>query len=196
MNLTGLNKYNLKSCLDIGAHVGNFYRELNSACKIEKWLLIEANKECEGQLSTLGVPYKICLLSDTEKELIYYRNKHDKTCTGNSYYRELTHHYNDDNMIVEKILSATLESVVGDESYDLIKLDTQGSEIDIMKGGISVLRRAKVVVVETSIKPYNFDAPLQNDVLLFMKNNGFELVNVLAEVSHIHQQDLLFLNTK
>ena len=93
MNLVNLKNYNVKSCLDIGAHVGNFYREMSSKFDIEHWLLLEGNRECELALKTLGVPYKICLLSDTEKIVPYYRHKLDRTCTGNSYYKELTSHY-------------------------------------------------------------------------------------------------------
>lgn len=195
MNLENLKSYELNSCLDIGAHVGNFYREAKQKLNVRDWLLIEANKNCESQLSELGVPYKICLLSDAKKELTYYRNKHDQTCTGNSYYRELTHHYSDENIETEVITSVTLDSVVGEKIYDLIKLDTQGSEIDILRGGQNTLRNARLVIIETSIQPYNRDAPLQPDVISFMKLFGFNILTIVGEVPHTHQQDILFINT-
>lgn len=194
MNLVALKNYDINSCLDVGAHTGNFYRELASKFKVDRWLLLEGNRECELALKNLGVPYKICLLSDTEKIVPYYRHKTDRTCTGNSYYLELTEHYKESD--IEYLKTRILDSVVDGQAFDLIKLDTQGSELDILRGGENTLNNAKMVVIETSIRPYNRGAPLQAEVIDFMKSRGFEKSDIVDEVSHIYQQDILFLNTK
>jgi FkbM family methyltransferase len=39
--------------------------------------------------------------------------------------------------------------VVG--NYDLIKVDTQGSELDIIQGGINTFTNAKVVICEVAL---------------------------------------------
>lgn len=191
MKLDFLRNYKINSCLDIGAHHGSFYFAAKDFLNISKWLLVEANKDCYNQLASLNVPFLIAMLSDSIKTIPYFRNKLDKTCTGNSYYRELTHHYSDENIDIDYITTHTLDQITHD-TFDLIKLDTQGSEIDILKGGTNVLNNAKFIIIETSTKPYNQDAPLQEEVVTFMKNNNYELVEVVAEVSHTYQQDLLF----
>lgn len=194
MNLKNLNQYNFNSVLDIGAHHGNFYRELSKIKHIEKWLLIEANKNCESHLASLNVPFKIAMLSDRVKNQPYYQHKFDNTCTGNSYYRELSHHYKDENIIIDILTTCTLDDIVNNEQYDFIKIDTQGAEIDILKGGLRTLKNAKLVLLETSVIPYNENAPLQKEVVEFMYSNGFNNHIVIDQLMlpNIHQEDLLF----
>ena len=55
-----------------------------------------------------------------------------------------------------------------EDRFDLIKIDTQGSEIDIMMGGIELIKRANCVILEVSIIPYNTGAPSYMDVISFM----------------------------
>jgi FkbM family methyltransferase len=194
MNLKNLDQYNFNSVLDIGAHHGNFYRKLSKIKNIEKWFLIEANKNCEGHLAILNVPYKIAMLSDSVKSLPYYQHKFDNTCTGNSYYRELSHHYSDENIIVDILTTNTLDEIVNGERYDFIKIDTQGAELDILSGGLKTLEGAKLVLLETSVIPYNKNAPLQKDVIDFMRSYGFDNYKVIDQfmLPNIHQEDLLF----
>jgi FkbM family methyltransferase len=194
MNLKNLEKYNFNSVLDIGAHHGNFYRELNKIKQIDKWLLIEANKNCEGHLVSLNVPFKIAMLSDCVKSLPYYQHKFDNTCTGNSYYRELSHHYSDENIVIDILTTYTLDEIVNGDQYDFIKIDTQGAELDILRGGLKTLKNAKLVLLETSVLPYNKDAPLQKDVISFMGEQGFNKQAIIDQLMMpgIHQEDLLF----
>lgn len=194
MNLTGLEKYEFNSVIDIGAHHGNFYRELSKIKKISKWLLIEANEVCRAALP-YGVPHKIAMLSDSVKTLPYYIHKDDPGCTGNSYYKEMSHYY-ENARVVEKTTS-TLDAEV-DGVYDFIKIDTQGAELDILKGGVKTVANAKYVLLETSVLPLNKDAPLQGEVIAYMNSIGYKMIEMIEEtiVSHAHQQDLLFINEK
>jgi hypothetical protein len=88
----------------------------------------------------------------------------------------------------------TLDEIVNEDQYDFIKIDTQGAELDILKGGLKTLERAKLVLLETSVIPYNKDAPLQRDVISFMRDHGFDSYSVIDQLilSNIHQEDLLF----
>jgi FkbM family methyltransferase len=189
-----LKKYDFNSVIDIGAHHGIFYKELSKVKQINKWLLIEANKNCSLHLENLNVPYRIAMLSDSIKTLPYYQHKYDSTCTGNSYYRELSHHYTDDNILIDNIQTSTLDLITDNEQFDLIKIDTQGAELDILRGGLVTLSKAKYVLLETSLLPYNLNAPLQPVVIDFMTENGFSEYEVIdcLRLSGIHQEDLLF----
>ena len=76
---------------------------------------------------------------------------------GNSYYKEIGHS-NADKMFPEtkytKQKAITLSSVVKKKSYpipDLIKIDTQGSEIDILKGAKKTLENCKLLYLECPI---------------------------------------------
>ena len=62
--------------------------------------MIEGNGYCEPELKTLGVDYKISLLSDSVKEVDFYLRRQEYTCTGNSIYREKTSFYDDNEIVI------------------------------------------------------------------------------------------------
>jgi hypothetical protein len=60
-------------------------------------------------------------------------------------------------------------------TFDLIKIDVQGAELDILKNGVRVLRSAAVVELETEFVPLYKGQPLFADVDAFMRGQGFFL---------------------
>ena len=93
---------------------------------------------------------------------------------------------------------------------DLIKLDVQGAEIDILLGGLKTLNKTKYLILETSLKQYNKDAPLEKEVISFLKRFGFKNYivfdkhiwnsdnsnNINLNEGQVFQRDLLFINNK
>jgi FkbM family methyltransferase len=184
-----------KSILDIGANTGQFFERISNFYPNSKYLLIEANPLCEEDLQKLNVPYKIELLSDVEKEVDFWIDPINSKSTGNSIYKENTNFFK--NSKPTKTKAKTLDSIIN-ESYDLIKIDTQGSEVDIIKGGINTIKKSKAVIIEVSIIEYNQGSPLQNEVFELMKSIGFEPVEVLEKIYHPEngqhiQSDILFI---
>lgn len=82
-----------------------------------------------------------------------------------------------------------------DIKFDLIKIDTQGSELDIITGGKILCGKAKGILLEVSLTQYNENSPLYNQVIEFMDDFGFKAVDILDEVNNVflHQQDILFI---
>jgi hypothetical protein len=58
------------------------------------------------------------------------------------------------------------------DSTVLIKLDVQGFEVEILRGGPRMLRAAELVILETSLLPYNEGGVLFSEVVQFMANHG------------------------
>lgn len=56
-----------------------------------------------------------------------------------------------------------------------LKIDTQGSELDILKGGVNCLRGAVGVEVEVEFSPLYVGQPLFSDVDSFLRSQGFSL---------------------
>ena len=157
--------------LDIGANIGNFSifcHNLWPNCYIH---MIKGNEACKENLKCLPFGYDIKLLSDSTKEVIYYIDKSDKKSTGNSYYKEITRHFKDPLEI--KLSTSTLNDMEFNVNFDFIKLDTQGSELDILKGGDKLVECAKYILLEASIKPYNENAPLFNDIVEYLSSKEF-----------------------
>jgi FkbM family methyltransferase len=81
--------------------------------------------------------------------------------------------------------SVDVDSVTLDEFFasepglsrpDFMKLDTQGSELDALKGGQQTLRETSLVEIEVEFVPMYEGQPLFADILQFMTANGFELL--------------------
>jgi hypothetical protein len=112
-------------------------------------------------------------------------------------YKELTSLYNGDDLDIIKQKGIKLDDLfLPEDCFDLIKIDTQGSELDIIQGGMDLCKKASGIILEVAISPYNENAPLYDEVVEFMDDLGFEEKEQLF--THftpgvIHQQDILFI---
>lgn len=186
----------VESVLDIGAHFGEFTKEMRRVYPFANFHMIEANESCTNHLSAVGfVPFDICLLSNEEKTITYFKNKSDETSTGNSYYKELSEHFSDHNTIQVEMKARTLDNLFPTQTFDLIKLDTQGSELDILVGGQNLVTRSKFLIIECSVQPYNENAPTIDQVVEYVESVGFtkqgEVGNHYTD-GKLTQQDIIF----
>ena len=185
----------------MGAQIGDFYRESKEVWPDSQIMMIEATQECEPYLKETGGNYLIAVLSDSKKTIPFYKTKLAETNTGNSVYKELTSAYSDENLIVEERNTYTLDELYDGytATFDLIKLDTQGSEIDIMNGGSRLIKNTSVIIVEVSHVEYNEKAPLVDEVREYMESVGFiynmEIGQTYSnEFNGLIQRDLVFVN--
>ena len=200
MNLSLVNRFFVPHrILDIGANVGQFRTQASSTWPGSYIFSIEASDACEPYLKKLTDDYIICLLARDRSKYDFYTRKSDPTCTGNSIYRELTEFYSDDQSNIIKKDGIKLDDLLNkDSTYDLIKVDTQGSELDVIEGGKEICKKARAMLLEVSFNEYNKDAPLSEEVINYMKDFKFKPAAVLGiEMNHgSHQQDILFLNER
>ena len=162
-----LEFFNPESYLDIGANKGQniefICQQLPNLKDVE---MIEATfshkKDLEEVSNRTGFPYHIEVLSDSVKKVIFYLDPDNYTSPGNSYFAEdnTIHH----KFLAEERITNTLDIMYPNKSFDLIKLDTQGSELDIIKGGQKLISRAKGLIIEENVVPYNIGAPLSKDI--------------------------------
>ena len=193
MILSLIDRYFIpKTILDIGANKGSWHLQAKNKWPEAYIHSVEANNECKESLSLITDNFTIALLSDSIKELTYY--KYDTWSEGNSYYKEAS------NRTYKEIqkTSTTLDSIFK-TSFDLIKLDTQGSELDILKGGLSLIENAKGIIIEVSTrKRFNIGSPLYEEVKNYLTNKGYTEVGIIDEYPGLakDQKDILFINSK
>jgi hypothetical protein len=83
--------------------------------------------------------------------------------------------------------------------YDLIKIDTQGSEFDIIQGGINTFSKAKVVICEVALIENNVGGCKKEDVMnVLTKELKFNYIRVIENVlgednKQINYENLLFI---
>jgi len=180
--------------LDIGANIGQFHSVCKQHFPDSYIFSIEASDECEPHLKQITDQYYIGLLAKDNSYYKFYSLKNNPINTGNSIYKELTNHYSEYNLEIISKKGIRLDDLFEKESeFDLIKIDTQGSELDIISGGSQLCSKAKGILLEVSLTQYNENSPLYDDVIKFMDNFGFKEAEVLDINYIVNQKDILFI---
>lgn len=186
--------------IDIGAHIGSFTHTLMYYYPGCKFHMIEANPYCEPYLSKINVPYTIATLSSTEKDSLLYIEKNNNIGTGSSLYKENTQYYQDGMYDTLEVKTSTLDSlnIFYEKNIDLIKIDTQGSELDILEGGIQIISRTQYLLLEVSLLNYNEKSPLIDVVVNRLRDYKFKVEDIIdynyITDKQIFQLDILFKN--
>ena len=182
-----------KNVLDIGAYEGHWAKLFTSIYPDANVLMIEANKEKEKTLKEIG-NYRIALLGEKDNETVDYYKCLDGVPTGNGIYQENTEF----KFTPEKRRTITLPTLLGSEKgFDLIKMDVQGSELNIIKGALPIIKNTKYLLLELQTFQYNKGAPQIEEVVSYLHslNFGFvDLFDLMYSNNHLIQVDGLFIN--
>ena len=191
----------LERALDIGAYRGEFSALIDQLWPGIKIWQFEAD---ERQKPHNPKAFYI-LLGDGPRVCDFYTvDEKDGFTTGSSVYRENSGFYRDSNIVLKKEMT-TIDRLMkridfsGNwKEHGLVKLDTQGSEVDILKGARNFLETftPRLIPLETSIAAYNLGAPLIVDVFDYMASIGYRPIDVF-DLSHagdgtLLQADVLF----
>lgn len=101
----------------------------------------------------------------------------------------------------EVVKVARLDSLAGqawmDDAALYLKIDVQGSEMDVLLGAEQCLKRTTLIEVELSVMPLYAGQSLYSDILAYLRGRGYELAGVsevLVDPSsgHLLQFDAMF----
>lgn len=191
-----------RTILDIGAYQGEWTKMVHQIFPLAKIFMIEATPDHQNILENIreASGFSMTLLGDKSKKSVdfYIANpKETSITTGNSVFMEKTRYFDNQHLI--KLPMTTLDEMVAKrklKNIDFIKIDTQGSELDILKGGKRTVAKAKFILLETQNLEYNDKAPFTEDVIIAMKSYGFRLFDILEThylaTGQLFQVDLLF----
>ena len=165
---------------DIGANALHWTREARKVWNNSSIYAFDVINEAEELYKSQNINYHIGVLSDEDNKIVkFYENKEHPA--GNSYYKEIGHPNSNniypDNSFTEKN-SMTLSSIVKTKQFpnpELIKIDVQGAELDIIRGSLDVINKAKYLIVELQHTQYNRGAPLCDETISFLNKNGWDL---------------------
>ena len=188
---------NIKCVYDIGANKAVWSLDMKKHFPSFNYFLFEASNKNKNALDKSKFKYFINCLSSEEKELDFY----EIGGTGDSYYKEMSNYYN--NIEPTKVKARKLSNLVIENNLplpDFIKIDTQGSEIDILKGSDDIIYNCKLVLIEISINETNSNAPLIGEYISYFKSISFSPIEITekhySNSKILNQIDILFLNSK
>ena len=192
--------YNISHVFDIGANKGQWTAQYEQKLQNAQFFLFEANPNHQRppRLQPKHKWFNAALSNPETTEVDFYSISDVKRRgTGDSYYKEQTHIY--EKCVPLKLVTTTLDIIVKKYSLpfpQLMKLDTQGSELDILAGAKATIKHTDIIVTEVAVSPYNRGAPTFNDYIKFLVD--LEYVPIGLEQIHtvdntLVQVDVVFL---
>ena len=194
--------------LDVGAYEGHFSRGAREIFTDAYILMIDALTEKEPMLAKTcqevgNADYLIAMLGENEAEVTSFfvvntELRPDLIKTGSSKYKENARFPTEKRTLPQYTLANVL--VDRSRSFELLKLDVQGAELDVLKGLAGHLSMVEVILMEISLVEYNEGAPLIDVVLHELSQMGFLLYDIADEFrafgGRLMQIDGLFVRPK
>ncbi|CAB4143074.1 Methyltransferase FkbM [uncultured Caudovirales phage] len=182
------NGFNPGLVIDVGISNGEFFNECQKIFNKARYLLFEARKIEETKIAeilpSITVDYKLffntLLGKGHEDDVNFYQID-----AGSSVYSEKTKFPKN---VLKKNVRPMLKFLVEEFTEDrgdipfpvFLKIDTQGSELDILQGMGPWLDFVEVVQLEVAFQEYNHGAPGVFQIHEFMNSKGFTLYDLGA----------------
>jgi FkbM family methyltransferase len=192
LKLFGFEPINI---LDIGANKGKWSLLVKKKVfPLANYTLIEAidYDELSSINNFSNMTSMIVLLDEKVGKVIWNEMRN----TGDSIYKENTSYFDDCKKIERD--TTTLDIIFQDKkSFDLIKIDCQGAEIPILKGGKNTISNTSVIILEMPFMgEYNIGVPNFYEHIKYMDEIGYQVYDIIemhrAEDILI-QIDIIFL---
>lgn len=175
--------YAPRTLLDVGAHLGHFSHGVRQVFPDCVPTLVEPNPHCLPALAATGHEVLGFAASHENGEAELFLTREWLQSTGTSLYRENTHFFRDEVLVRTPVPKRRLDDVLAGRRFDFVKIDTQGAELDVLRGGQEVLRQADYILIEVSLVEYNQGGARAEEVFAALAALGFRS----AEVAEFHR---------
>lgn len=195
--------------IDVGAHLGAFARGADQVLGFEQILCVEPDEELLPRLLE-RVPagktiVKQVALSDSSGVAEFHvhadRSMNSLLPADRSRLGSQFPTYSHDATKTRAITTTTLDALLADhESFNgrelLIKLDTQGTELQVLRGGTKALEHTSACLIEFMFCTPYVTSVTFHDLVSFMQLHGFGCdgaLNIMRRPTHqISAVDFLF----
>jgi FkbM family methyltransferase len=181
--------------IDVGAFQGDWTRLARRVWANVPILMVEAQEQKRPFMDAVrhslrGVSYAQAVLGARSGETITFYEME----TGSSYFPEQSNAPRKEQVYETSTLDEVAGSIVGPI---FLKIDVQGAELEVLKGGQDTLERSEVVQLEVALLPYNKGAPTMLEVLSYMEQMEFVPLDVSGfsrpNLVDLVQIDVLFV---
>ena len=183
-----LQRYNVDLVIDVGANTGIFANEIRQTgfkgniVSFEplpdayKGLIKRASKDPKWKT------YNIALGSETGTESINVSaNSHSSSLLDildTHTQAEASASYVGKHEIQIKTLDSIFDEIKGGAREIYLKIDTQGFEMNVLKGAINSLKEIQTIQLELSLRPLYAGQVLYNELMEFLYPLGYRLIDV------------------
>jgi FkbM family methyltransferase len=183
--------------VDIGAYQGDWTKLIAKIFPEAPILMIEAQAAKKAHLDAVcralpEVDYALCLLGEKDGAETVFNVME----TGSSVYAERSNVARAAITMPVHTLDNLLSRFPQIKAPLFMKLDVQGSELDVLRGSSCALKIAEVVQLELALMNYNEGAPAADAVIEFMAKHDFVLYDVCGFIKpnpqFLSQIDVLF----
>lgn len=186
-----LQEWNFKTIIDIGANDGQFSEKIRT---LFPGAAIHAFEPLPDSYANLKNNFKADLqfnaynvaLGEEDGRLSFYRNEYTPSSSLLPLANEHISHF--DNAVktnqVEVVIT-TLDKVMADKNLNaplLIKIDVQGFEDKVIKGGLTTLKKADMIICEMSFRELFKGQVLFDDIYNTITSLGFKYVGSLDQL--------------
>jgi FkbM family methyltransferase len=205
-----LKDFKFMTILDIGANEGQFADKMHALFPEtmiysfepipEAFELLDKNFKDISQIKGINLA-----LGDSAGEIIFNKNE---SSASSSFLDMADSHVESFDFAVKtvpiKVKVDTLDNVMCKENIDLpmlIKIDVQGFEDKVIRGGTDTIKKAAMVICEVSFTELYKGQLLFDDTYEIFKNLGFTYAGSVEQLrspvtNRILQADALFIKTK
>jgi len=181
-----LQRYQIQTVIDVGANIGQFGMSLRNLGFRGKILSFEPMKQAREKLkkvSDKSPPWKVFAeaLGSRQEEKILQIFKDDSfsslypiTESGKKTFGSYVQTEGAQVVKIETLDLLLKKEISTEQGAILLKTDTQGHDLEVLKGGGELLKRANVVMTEASAEVIYEGAPFFAEVLKYLEKNGFE----------------------
>lgn len=192
--------FNPAVVIDVGAYVGDWTRSLKGIFPEARVLMVEPQSAKAVFLSKVkselaNVEFRVALLGATAAENVGFCESE----TGSSVLMEVEHR----RPATTYMAMTTLDAIVENSPFarpNFIKLDVQGYELEVLRGGERTLACAEVVLMEINLLQLHQGAPLFHESAEFMGKRGFQVYDVCSLIRRpydgaVWQADVMFVHS-
>jgi FkbM family methyltransferase len=173
-----LRGYGPRTLLDIGAHIGTFTQGFLRVFPGCAPTLVEPNPFCQDDLAKLPFERHAVAASAEPGRAELFLTREWLQSTGTSLYRENTDFFRDEVVIKQEVDKVRIDDLFRGRRFDFVKIDTQGSELDVLQGGREVLSQADYILIEISLVEYNIGGAAPEAIFSLLASMGFRCADV------------------
>jgi FkbM family methyltransferase len=186
-----LNSSNGKCIVDVGAATGIISRIFSENFPDAKIYSFEPIKSTFSELQSNTEGYKNIVI--TNKGLGSEQKQASINITGRVTSSSLFESSNeiDDTYLAESLEGKSKEEIIistldkeipSSQNILVLKMDVQGFELEVLKGGRETLKRTDIILVELQNHTYYKGAPQYFDIDEFLRESGFVLFDIIPSI--------------